>query len=270
MDGKSCEVCGTTYYKGIRGPKEFSESKYCSQKCVGKAKQEAAFKRRTALVKQCRECGKSYSLFERKGYSNSSFENSKYCSKHCANHGLQRTIDSLYTQIKTDQPTGCHVWTGRLHEGYGYIRFKRHKQFLHRILWEHTHGPIPEGLQIDHLCKNTACCNVEHLRVVTPQVNTLASNCPAALNARKDRCPKCGGEFSRQTNGRRYCPPCRAAHAKEDMRRRRQNPEYRKKLNEAQNRRHNFRYVNDPEFRAARLASTKRWKQKKLTEKEKI
>ena len=268
MDGKTCEVCGATYYRGTRGPKEFSESKYCSQKCVGKAKQEAAFKRRTALVKQCRECGKSYSLYETKR-GRAQFEESKYCSKHCANHGLQRTIDGLYSQIQIDQLTGCHVWTGRLHEGYGYVRFKRHKRFLHRILWEHTHGPIPEGLQIDHLCKNTACCNIEHLTVATPRVNTLASNCPAAINARKDQCSKCGGEFSRNKRGRRYCPPCRTAYQREYKRRRLQDPEYRRKHNEAQNRRINFRYANDPAFRAARITSHVMWRKNKLAKTEK-
>jgi HNH endonuclease len=255
MDGKTCEACRVTYYQGLRRQKEYEKSKYCSLKCVWEARQAAAIQRRTALVKQCRECGKSFSLYDSPSRTKPAFEATKYCSKECSNHGAQRTIDGLYSQIKIDQLTGCHVWTGKLYDGYGRARFKRYRQLVHRIIWEHTHGPVPEGLQIDHLCKNRACCNTDHLRVVTGKVNVLASNCPAALNARKDCCSKCGGEFSRKRNGNRYCLPCSTTYAREYVRRRSlEDPEYRRHRNEVQQQRFRIRYANDPEFRAARRA----------------
>ncbi len=43
---------------------------------------------------------------------------------------------------------------------------------VHRYIWECEVGPIPEGLVLDHQCRNRACCNVDHLRVVTYQVNS--------------------------------------------------------------------------------------------------
>lgn len=46
---------------------------------------------------------------------------------------------------------------------------------VHRFVWEHLVGPIPAGLQMDHLCRNRKCCNPDHLEPVTPLVNKRRS-----------------------------------------------------------------------------------------------
>lgn len=94
-------------------------------------------------------------------------------------------------------------------KGYGVVKMAGKMIMVHRVIWQQANGLIPEGLQIDHICRNTRCCNVEHLRVVTPGENTLGSNNMAARYARRENCDKCGGPFSYFPNGIRYCKPCR-------------------------------------------------------------
>lgn len=85
---------------------------------------------------------------------------------------------------------------------------------VHRYVWEKTKGPIPPGLEIDHQCRVRACCNVDHLRVVTKKVNTTEnSNSVGAKNKVKTHCPK-GHEFTPENtkiakkNGARACRQC--------------------------------------------------------------
>jgi hypothetical protein len=73
--------------------------------------------------------------------------------------------------------TGCWQWTGKLHpDGYGVIdvtlsRNLRRPRMVHRVAYELFVGPVPSGLQLDHLCRNRACFNPEHLEPVTQQEN---------------------------------------------------------------------------------------------------
>ncbi len=68
----------------------------------------------------------------------------------------------------------CWEWTGaRTTGGYGHFyESKTSHHYAHRWSWEFFHGPIPEGLVVDHLCFNRACVNPEHLSPVSSAVNT--------------------------------------------------------------------------------------------------
>lgn len=71
---------------------------------------------------------------------------------------------------------GCWAWTGNQNgRGYGYfyVTGLRGSRLAHRVAYEHFVGPIPEGLQIDHLCRVRHCVNPEHMEVVTNRENTL-------------------------------------------------------------------------------------------------
>lgn len=90
----------------------------------------------------------------------------------------------------------------------------------HRLVWELLVGPIPQGKQIDHLCRNHACVNPEHLDIVTQRTNLLRGFGAAGLNARKTEC-KNGHPFTPENTylypagrGRgtwRNCRTCMAA-----------------------------------------------------------
>ena len=67
----------------------------------------------------------------------------------------------------------CWTWTGaRNSKGYGSVGVNGKSQLAHRVAYELLVGEIPAGLQIDHLCRNKACCNPAHLEPVTAKVNT--------------------------------------------------------------------------------------------------
>lgn len=65
----------------------------------------------------------------------------------------------------------CWLWTGPLYDGYGRIKRGRTIWPVHRMAWVMAGGEIPEGMQIDHKCRNRACVRVSHLQVVTQALN---------------------------------------------------------------------------------------------------
>ena len=66
-----------------------------------------------------------------------------------------------------EQGEGCWEWTGMTRNGYGSLSYRDRPFYAHRIAYEMYKGPIPEGLQIDHLCRNRPCVNPDHLEAVT-------------------------------------------------------------------------------------------------------
>lgn len=85
---------------------------------------------------------------------------------------------------------GCWEWTGkRTKNGYGWFSVSHGKGALaHRYGFLIQNGPIPVGLSIDHLCKNTSCIRGDHLDAVTQHVNNLRSECVSGINSRKKAC----------------------------------------------------------------------------------
>lgn len=80
---------------------------------------------------------------------------------------------------KVDRTGDCWVYTGSLSEkGYGIFWSNAENRTMraHRFAFEDQVGPIPDGLQLDHLCRNPACCRPSHLEVVTPAENTRRGN----------------------------------------------------------------------------------------------
>ena len=69
--------------------------------------------------------------------------------------------------------SGCIVWTGALGRGgYGMLHVNGRRVLAHRYAYEREHGPIPDGMFIDHMCFERACVNPEHLRLATRSQNS--------------------------------------------------------------------------------------------------
>jgi hypothetical protein len=96
--------------------------------------------------------------------------------------------------------------------GYTRICWQRRWYYTHRLAYELFVGPIPEGLQLDHLCRQRACCNPAHLEPVTSRENTLRGTHPNAIASRLPHC-RSGHEFTPENTrltrqGKRLCREC--------------------------------------------------------------
>jgi hypothetical protein len=120
---------------------------------------------------------------------------------------------------RTTKTDSCWLWSGGASGGgYGRVRYgKTHQLQAHRVIYEAMVGPIPEGMQIDHLCRVRHCVNPDHLEAVTAAENNRRSNSPTACNARKTHCPQ-GHPYDEQNtdlrpDGGRRCRACSRVHA---------------------------------------------------------
>lgn len=126
---------------------------------------------------------------------------------------------------KVEKTDGCWNWTAALSVG-GYGRFNVETVFgrqrlvqAHRFSYELLIGPIPKGLQIDHLCRNRKCVNPTHLEPVTIRENILRGEGFSATNAVATHCLRghvLAGENMRRVNGdgSRRCRQCDAIRSK--------------------------------------------------------
>jgi len=110
-------------------------------------------------------------------------------------------------------PNGCWEWRGIKRIGYGQFHFQGKQVQAHRLSYELLVAPIPEGLTIDHLCRNRACVNPAHLEPILIRENILRGTGPTARNAVKTHCKR--GHLLdlfniyRHPDGRRECRICK-------------------------------------------------------------
>lgn len=84
------------------------------------------------------------------------------------------SIDAMFSMVSPEPNSGCWLWTGNLSDnGYGVVEVRDRRRRAHRVAYELVHGPIPSGLEPDHLCRVRCCINPAHLEPVTRQLNTL-------------------------------------------------------------------------------------------------
>lgn len=121
--------------------------------------------------------------------------------------------DRIKLHVALDADSGCWVWQLALvpRTGYGCLSVDGKLLRAHRASYEAFVGPIPDGMQIDHLCRNRACVNPQHLEPVTAQVNNWRS---PLTHGKETHCPY-GHAYDdantyRDPRGmRRQCKTCR-------------------------------------------------------------
>jgi hypothetical protein len=114
----------------------------------------------------------------------------------------------LADKIMPDHVSGCWLWIGHVGpNGYGQAGSKGKVHPSHRVVYEAALGPIPDGLELDHLCRNPPCVNPEHLEPVTHRENMRRG-----YYGTKTHCPQ-GHAYDdentyRKANGHRECRTC--------------------------------------------------------------
>ena len=121
---------------------------------------------------------------------------------------------------KVNKTDDCWLWTGaKMRRGQGAFHVEGKRQaHAHRYLWESINGPVPDGLQLDHLCRNPSCVRPDHLEPVTPGENVRRGRLVALRdatfvnnNASKTACPR-GHLYDLFTPRGRGCSTCRNAY----------------------------------------------------------
>ena len=129
----------------------------------------------------------------------------------------------LESRVSCDPETGCWLWAGYLKDGYGSIHNGRKREGAHRRIYKDFVGPIPNGMEIDHLCFVPRCVNPAHLEAVTREENQWRaiehrrrSGNPrpplADRNARKTHCKRghpLSGDNLRLIPSGRQCKACK-------------------------------------------------------------
>jgi hypothetical protein len=117
-------------------------------------------------------------------------------------------IERFAVKVEVDAVTGCWNWLGGLSQGYGSFG----KTSSHRFIWKYLFDSIPEGFDIDHLCRNKKCCNPLHLEPVTRLENIRRA---AAMIT---HCPKNHPYNAENTiydkHGWRFCRMCRVNYTR--------------------------------------------------------
>jgi hypothetical protein len=142
---------------------------------------------------------------------------------------MRTLFDRIEDNVSPEPNSGCWLWTGRItNGGYAQIWTERRRKMVHRITYEQKYGAIPEGLDLDHLCRVRCCVNPDHLEPVTRRENIRRGISHIAAQMRQTTCIK-GHELSTRYDKKRgwfrFCKVChkleqRIYYQREDVRER--------------------------------------------------
>ena len=125
-------------------------------------------------------------------------------------------MERFWSKVKKTDT--CWLWQSATCKGYGLFSYLGKEVYAHRFSYELLVGPIPEGMELDHLCRSPACVNPARLEPVTHQENCRRGEA-GRHKCRRIHC-KWGHEFTPENTyvdprGDRHCRICRLAYQKE-------------------------------------------------------
>lgn len=117
------------------------------------------------------------------GYCNPHYQRWYKYGDPLAGGGVRYAAPEEAFEARTKWVEDCLMWTGMkdIH-GYGKIKVNKRVVNAHRFAWEQAYGPIPEGMEIDHMCWEPACVNTRHLRLATIAENGANRSGPQRNN----------------------------------------------------------------------------------------
>lgn len=134
------------------------------------------------------------------------------------------TLDALHARAIPEPNSGCLLWLGAVNQfGYGRTLFQGSRTVAHRASYILACGPVPDGLELDHLCRVRSCINPLHLEPVTKLENGrrgVAGEKSGAQQRSKTHCPQghpyAGANLFIRARGHRECRVCMAARQKKE------------------------------------------------------
>jgi hypothetical protein len=182
-------------------------------------------KNTTPFSRTCPICGTSFMVQPR-----CISREARYCSRNCHTISMrpsdsewqslhQVELDFFWSRI--DKTESCWIWTGAIIRPdipYGRLRIDGALVLAHRFSYQLHKGPIPDGLILDHLCRNPRCVKPDHLEPVTILENNLRGNLAHARRNPPTHCPH-GHLYTPETSiyepgGTRICRICKRASAR--------------------------------------------------------
>jgi hypothetical protein len=199
-------------------------SKACTKCCVVKPLAEFSFDQRRpgGLQSQCRQCTrerqKTWKAENREHY----LALRRAEGKRLYKPKVRKTSEErFWSKVDKHGPLSgyaphlgpCWLWTAsKMQYGYGAFNFGPRIGRAHVFAYTVLVGPIPDGLELDHLCRVPGCVNPSHLEPVTHRENCLRGTSIVAVYAQRTHC-KNGHEFTSDNTGRgrgnsRRCLAC--------------------------------------------------------------
>jgi HNH endonuclease len=163
-----------------------------------------------STLKSCLVCGEKFPFTTKKPHQ-------KFCSPACALRFRGTLPERLESKFTADSNSRCWLWQACCdRSGYGIIKADGKARKAHAVIYELCVGPVPEGMELDHLCHNPQCVNPDHLDPAPKRINILRGMGVGAKNCRKTHCskghPLSGDNLRIRSDGySRVCMECQKA-----------------------------------------------------------